>query len=455
MQMQEDPELLERIHRFLWPDIAPTFSTIDSPSSRVSSTALQVLPMFDQLQHRYEFSAFTSAPPVFASPLSTPMHDHVEIGLAEQLWMQDVDTVNRSVADLDPSGALDMHMRTNLSIIPAPQVDSRSLVATSQQLHGPSIGAVVEIGRMSMLPGTDQAMLMPMEADFALPTENQALPAAQLISTGTMLGYPSIDFAGALQHINVAESSLYAIQHIPPIGSGDGQSAFRRFSAQLAARLPRPNVVINSLFKKSLRFWRGYQRISGTPSALRGRSARDNQHMMKERTRRGKQNESFNTLRTLLPTLRKKDKVTVLEHTVNYVKQLQDRVEELERQNKQLQTTIARKQGHVTSGAGVPPQNIVPGVAATAGRAIISTEFGRIQVIYHAPLFHLEIDLTGGGESSTTLINVLTALKQMKLNCVQMQFDSERNSFAAQLSAEDEDAIPTPEEVEEKLRYGV
>ncbi|KAH7428682.1 hypothetical protein KP509_09G011700 [Ceratopteris richardii] len=53
-------------------------------------------------------------------------------------------------------------------------------------------------------------------------------------------------------------------------------------------------------------------------------------HMYAERRRRKRQRECFSKLRTLVPSITKKDKVTVLEHAITFIKESQNKVDELE-----------------------------------------------------------------------------------------------------------------------------
>ncbi|KAH7428675.1 hypothetical protein KP509_09G011200 [Ceratopteris richardii] len=54
-------------------------------------------------------------------------------------------------------------------------------------------------------------------------------------------------------------------------------------------------------------------------------------HMYAERRRRKRQRECFAELRKLVPNIRKRDNVTVLEHTIIFIKELQSKAAELER----------------------------------------------------------------------------------------------------------------------------
>lgn len=63
-------------------------------------------------------------------------------------------------------------------------------------------------------------------------------------------------------------------------------------------------------------------------------------HMMSERKRREKLNDSFHALRSLLPPCSKKDKTTVLTKAAGYLKTLEAQVSELEEKNSKLEKHI-------------------------------------------------------------------------------------------------------------------
>ncbi|CAL4963042.1 unnamed protein product [Urochloa decumbens] len=66
-------------------------------------------------------------------------------------------------------------------------------------------------------------------------------------------------------------------------------------------------------------------------------------HMMSERKRREKLNDSFHTLRSLLPPCSKKDKTTVLINAASFLKTLEAQVSELEEKNAKLERYVPRE----------------------------------------------------------------------------------------------------------------
>ncbi|KAJ1284015.1 hypothetical protein BS78_03G171800 [Paspalum vaginatum] len=72
-------------------------------------------------------------------------------------------------------------------------------------------------------------------------------------------------------------------------------------------------------------------------------------HMMSERKRREKLNDSFHTLRSLLPPCSKKDKTTVLMSAASYLKALEAEVSELEVKNSKLERYVPGEDGAGTT----------------------------------------------------------------------------------------------------------
>ncbi|KAL6615437.1 hypothetical protein ACP70R_037707 [Stipagrostis hirtigluma subsp. patula] len=74
-------------------------------------------------------------------------------------------------------------------------------------------------------------------------------------------------------------------------------------------------------------------------------------HMISERKRREKLNDSFDTLRSLLPQCPKKDKTTVLVNAASYLKTLEAEVSELEQKNAKLERHVPRDGGGAATTA--------------------------------------------------------------------------------------------------------
>ncbi|KAL0337275.1 UNVERIFIED_CONTAM: putative transcription factor [Sesamum calycinum] len=76
-------------------------------------------------------------------------------------------------------------------------------------------------------------------------------------------------------------------------------------------------------------------------------------HMISERRRREKLNESFQVLRSLLPPGSKKDKASVLSSTTEYISSLKSQVEELSKRNQELQSELSTTAGKEGGGEEV------------------------------------------------------------------------------------------------------
>ncbi|TVU34202.1 hypothetical protein EJB05_16033 [Eragrostis curvula] len=133
----------------------------------------------------------------------------------------------------------------------------------------------------------------------------------------------------------------------PPQSQGESSSAYP----------PSGNVMVRSSCSVAVAPERT---ASLTSSAGVGRQQQDGgngnssqmYHMMSERKRREKLNDSFHTLRTLLPPCSKKDKTTVLVNAASYLKKLETEVSELEEKNAKLERHVPREDcGAATSTA--------------------------------------------------------------------------------------------------------
>ncbi|XP_056166534.1 putative transcription factor bHLH041 [Syzygium oleosum] len=134
-------------------------------------------------------------------------------------------------------------------------------------------------------------------------------------------------------------------------------TAFRRYTPAL---LPRPQskhgLQKHSMLKRAISYCRSMNllrirdRLQG---GSRPPSTTQLHHMMSERKRREKLNESFVALRSLLPPGTKKDKASLLATTREYLGSLKEQVEDLRRKNAILEAQLLPPT-EPTGGGGEP-----------------------------------------------------------------------------------------------------
>ncbi|GER51432.1 basic helix-loop-helix (bHLH) DNA-binding family protein [Striga asiatica] len=130
-------------------------------------------------------------------------------------------------------------------------------------------------------------------------------------------------------------------------------TAFTRYSDN-PARPGGYNISAKqNMFKRAILFFRNLNmRKRNELQAIQGRpTTAQMHHMISERRRREKLNESFQVLRSLLPSGTKKDKASVLSSTTEYLNTLKSRVDELSRRNQMLESQILSVQ-RLSKGSG-------------------------------------------------------------------------------------------------------
>ncbi|XP_058206602.1 putative transcription factor bHLH041 isoform X1 [Rhododendron vialii] len=135
-----------------------------------------------------------------------------------------------------------------------------------------------------------------------------------------------------------------------PYFSRNATSAFNRYSPGFAHSSSTPMIARvrrSSMLKRAISFFRSLSsmRNQGRVQVHGGSRPTENQlyHMISERKRREKLNESFQALRSLLPPGTKKDKASVLSGTSEYLNSLRSQVVELTRRNQVLETQLLPK----------------------------------------------------------------------------------------------------------------
>ncbi|NP_001357844.1 putative transcription factor bHLH041 [Zea mays] len=148
-------------------------------------------------------------------------------------------------------------------------------------------------------------------------------------------------------------------------------TAFRAYNAALAPRAPwrPPGVPGQRMIKMGISILRRMHMLrfsrerTGTTMAQRGQEGEDDlsspavptssqlNHMISERRRRERLNESFEALRGLLPPGSKKDKATVLAKTLDYMSILVAQIADLEAKNRSLESRAQHHHRHANGGS--------------------------------------------------------------------------------------------------------
>ncbi|XP_066372932.1 putative transcription factor bHLH041 isoform X2 [Miscanthus floridulus] len=165
-------------------------------------------------------------------------------------------------------------------------------------------------------------------------------------------------------------------------------SSFRAYNAALSPRArPRPGARGQRMIKTAIALMASVQMAmrhrelsearqhedasaaaQPPPPTQQQHSSSQLHHMFSERRRRERLNESFQTLRALLPLGTKKDKATVLANTTEYMNKLIAEVSELKDRNRRLETQLGLLPGETqqTPSDDDPPQRVVVDVTTAA-----------------------------------------------------------------------------------------
>ncbi|PPD82380.1 hypothetical protein GOBAR_DD20696 [Gossypium barbadense] len=194
----------------------------------------------------------------------------------------------------------------------------------------------------SMYDPHQQAMqqaLSEMRSNINLPSlesENAAMTRAIL----AVLTSPSSSSSSTSQYHSQQSHNL------PPSYQPNSKAtAFKRYGSPLGTpttTAARASLRAQSMLKRAILFYRRFKLVR---SEQQPRSCAPTvhqlHHMLSERKRREKLNESFDALRSLLPPGTKKDRVSVLASTREYLTSLKSQIMELNRQNQLLEAAQA------------------------------------------------------------------------------------------------------------------
>ncbi|KAK7393542.1 hypothetical protein VNO78_22100 [Psophocarpus tetragonolobus] len=168
-------------------------------------------------------------------------------------------------------------------------------------------------------------------------------------------------------------------------------------------------------------------------------------HVLAERRRREKLNERFIILRSLVPFVTKMDKASILGDTIEYVKQLRRKIQELEAQQPTMlpQVIMGQRTGSSSSkeqrsGVTVMEKRkvrIVEGVAATAKAVEVEgTTSVQVSIIESDALLEIECSHREG-----LLLDVMQMLRELKIEVIGVQSSLNNGLFVAELRAKVKD----------------
>ncbi|CAL5053428.1 unnamed protein product [Urochloa decumbens] len=151
-------------------------------------------------------------------------------------------------------------------------------------------------------------------------------------------------------------------------------------------------------------------------------------HMISERRRRERLNESFQTLRSLLPPGIKKDKATVLSNTTEYMHKLIADVSELEKKNRELEAQLGLRLETGTDDGDSSERVQVDVTTGASTSASTSAGQGQAQEVSIRVTVRAECDLP------EVVIAMLATIKKMGSFAVVTVDARQRSSGHAQVS---------------------
>ncbi|MCO5594163.1 hypothetical protein L7F22_048186 [Adiantum nelumboides] len=203
------------------------------------------------------------------------------------------------------------------------------------------------------------------------------------------------------------------------------------------------------------------------------------QHMFAERNRRRKQGDCLTLLRTLVPNITKRDKVTILGRTIEYLNELQSIAHDLQEQNERLQKTIAARDQleNVQMGScqySIASQNTRKAntekitSSASPSRPDTSLETKTASCEFYPasqdnvkqdhPRFELGFSMRDVAANGS-IIAIVSALKQKKLQCIDLKMDFAQSTkyMSGKIVAikDEENYTPTLAEIQDIKQWWV
>ncbi|XP_073277233.1 putative transcription factor bHLH041 [Primulina huaijiensis] len=193
---------------------------------------------------------------------------------------------------------------------------------------------------------------------------------------------------------------------------------FQRYRMALAPVAARNRK--SSMFRRAVVFYRSLHSKRSRELAIQENRPTPAQlhHMINERKRREKLNESFQLLRSLIPVGSKKDKASVLTSTTEYLSSLKSKVEELSERNQILEGRLLNRKEPII-------QESVEGPSSSSSvQERVNVEMNRVpESTSEARILDLSVTVRGECRMLDLVSGILEFLKQQR-NLTLMSIES-------------------------------
>ncbi|WCJ21519.1 basic helix-loop-helix (bHLH) DNA-binding superfamily protein [Euphorbia peplus] len=182
-------------------------------------------------------------------------------------------------------------------------------------------------------------------------------------------------------------------------------------------------------------------------------------HVMAERRRREKLNERFIILRSLVPFVTKMDKASILGDTIEYVKQLRKKIQDLETRNRQMEIERRSKSAEPPqrsssmkeqrSGVTTERARIGPGPVPDKKKLKIVEDNGKQKAVSPEVETNVEVSIIESdalvelecGCREGLLLDIMQTLRDIRIETTAVQSSSSNGVFSAELRAKVKDNV--------------
>ncbi|XP_039803385.1 putative transcription factor bHLH041 [Panicum virgatum] len=253
---------------------------------------------------------------------------------------------------------------------------------------------------------------LPSSQSSTFPAASSAIPDE---TSSLVLGSSNLDTIPNLEELIACQEGLYGRDQRR---NGHARGAFMPYSRHLGTKKkPKPGsgaggqraikAAMSALARMHmvrLAQWQRYQmEMAVAPSTAGSSCGNQLQHVLSERKRREKLNDSFKALKTVLPPAPKKDKASILIRARDYVNTLKSRLSELEERNRTLEELMQHQCDDGGDRDDVSDEQI--DIEVDINRAAAAEETSQE--------FHLKIVVRSGYDAMDAVLGILECLKEL------------------------------------------